>query len=124
MNRRFSCSACASIRAGVKTRISLTHSDGCPNAGGLMAARNIYDDIVAVESILPDHYRVIESSTKGSLHCVSPVGIFKNVDAEDDEKWAVYFKAIKSHFGLRFQEIFHNVNFCHKDFTIYLAVKK
>lgn len=78
------------------------------------------DDIHFIKSLLPDHYQVIESFTKGSIKCVSSIGIKKNKDSEDEEHWYYIFTAIKQHFKERFQEVFHNVCYCHTNFTIYL----
>lgn len=77
-------------------------------------------EIAFVKSILPDHYTVKESKSPGSIHCASPIGIRKGVDAEDDEHWGYVMKALRQTFGERFKEVFHNVCFCHTDFTIYL----
>lgn len=78
-------------------------------------------DIQFVKGLLPDTYDVVESKSKvGSIRCISRVGIRHNGDADDDEHWNYIAKAIKKHFGFRFQEIYHNVNFCHTDFTIFL----
>lgn len=77
-------------------------------------------DIQFVKNILPDHYTVKESNIKGSIHCISDIGIKKGIDSEDDEHWNYIMKAIKKHFGKRFQEVDHNTCFCHVDFTIYL----
>lgn len=78
------------------------------------------NEIAFVKSVLPEHYDVQESKKSGSIHCVSDIGIRKGIDAEDDEHWEYIFKAIKNHFGKGFQEVYHNVCFCHTDFTIYL----
>lgn len=91
----------------------------------------IAKDILFIKSVLPSHYIVSESNKRGSVHCKSEKGIrlspYLNqstgtmvTDAEDDEMWGYIFKAVKQHFGERFQEIFHNTCFCHVDFTIYL----
>jgi hypothetical protein len=80
----------------------------------------IAQDIEFVKGLLPDHYEIKESKKAGSIHCKSEIGIRKGVDAEDEEKWNVIFTAIKTNFGERFQEVFHNTCFCHVDFTIYL----
>lgn len=88
-------------------------------------------DLQFVKSILPSHYSVNESNTPGSIHCKSAIGIrlspYLNTstgsmidDHEDEEHWSYIFCAIKSHFTGRFQEVDHNTNFCHVDFTIYL----
>jgi hypothetical protein len=81
---------------------------------------NIIEDIEFVRSVLPDHYTVRESKVIGSIHCQSSIGIRKGVDGEDDEKWQEIFSAFKERLKERFQEVFHNVCFCHTDFTIYL----
>jgi hypothetical protein len=73
-------------------------------------------DIAAVERILPSYYIVDESAIRGSIHCVSRLQ--RGID--DDERWDYTFKAIKQHFGDRFQEVFHNTCTNHIDFTIYL----
>lgn len=93
----------------------------------------ITDDILFVKGILPDTYSVNESKRKGSIHCTSEIGIRKTPylnkssgkmvdDEEDESRWDSIFLQLKSHFGERFQEVFHNTCFCHVDFTIYLRV--
>ena len=77
-------------------------------------------DIPFVKMLLPNHYTVEESKKKGSIHCHSKIGIRMGTDAEDDEHWGYIVHAIKRTFKDRFLEIFHNTNFCHTDFTIYL----
>ncbi len=93
-------------------------------------------DMLYVRSILPEHYDVMPSKTKGSIHCKSPIGMrkppyttdpsfdypsgIKATDAEDINAWDFFFWQIKKHFGERFSEVFHNTCFCHVDFTIYL----
>ena len=82
------------------------------------------EDILYVKSLLPKHYTVIESKSKsGSLRCVSPEGIRHKIDADDVEHFGYIVSALKQHFAGRFQEVDHNVNFCHKDFTIFLKQK-
>ncbi len=92
-------------------------------------------DVQFVKGILPEHYDVKESKKRGSVHCKSSFGIRKSPylnqstgtmvkDAEDEEHWEYIFKAIKQHFGERFQEVYHNTCFCHVDFTIYLKERK
>lgn len=80
----------------------------------------IEQDIEFVRSILPDHYEVKESKKAGSIHCKSNIGIRHKIDADDDEHWNYIVAAIKKKFVGRFQEIDHNTNFCHVDFTIFL----
>jgi hypothetical protein len=80
----------------------------------------IQQDIDFVKTILPEHYEVKESKKAGSIHCRSKIGIAHKIDADDDEHWEYIVKAIENHFKERFQEIDHNTNFCHVDFTIYL----
>lgn len=87
---------------------------------GILTGTKQYADIQKVKAILPDHYEVKESRSPNAIHCVSSVGIRKDIDAEDDEHWSYIMKAFKKHFGDRFSEVFHNVCFCHTDFTIYL----
>lgn len=87
-------------------------------------------EIEFVKSLLPTHYEVKESSKKGSIHCMSEIGLRKLpylrrsgrliTDDEDDESFDRFFKSIKVYFGDKFQEVFHNTNFCHVNFTIYL----
>jgi hypothetical protein len=79
----------------------------------------ISKDIKFLKEILPSHYIVEESEHTGSLHCKSEVGILKNVDEEDEERWSFFVKEIEAWFGIRFREIFHNTCHGHKDFTIY-----
>lgn len=91
----------------------------------------IAKDVAFVSKILPAHYIVCESNKPGSIHCKSPIGIrlspyvnqstaTRVTDAEDEEMWGYIMKALKQHFGARFQEVNHNTCFCHVDFTIYL----
>lgn len=90
----------------------------------------IQRDIEIVKEILPDHYTVKESLTKGSIHCKSGIGIRKPPyvgrngkiidDAEDESEWDSIFNTIKNCFGDRFQEVSHNTCAWHIDFTIYL----
>lgn len=87
-------------------------------------------EIEFVKTLLPSHYDVKESNKKGSIHAVSPIGLRKLPylskfgrlieDDEDDLSFERFIKSVKQHFGDKFQEIFHNVCFCHTDFTIYL----
>lgn len=81
---------------------------------------NITFDIEYIKSILPSHYEVEESKSIGSVHCKSKIGIRHKIDADDNEHWEYVIGALKYHFGERLQEIDHNVNFCHTDFTIFL----
>ncbi len=93
-------------------------------------SKKMKTEIEFVKSLLPAHYIVKESSKKGSIHCVSEIGIRKlpylNTngrlisDDEDEAAWDRFFKSVKQHFGDRFQEIDHNTCFCHVNFTIYL----
>jgi len=83
----------------------------------------IQTDIDYVKKILPNHYTVTESKSKGSIHCQSSIGIRKEVDSEDEEHWEYIFQAFKKYFNNRFSEIFCNVCFCYSDFTIYLKTK-
>ncbi len=64
-----------------------------------------------VKAILPDDYSV-EWNGKG-VSCVSKIGL-------DDEDWEYLSQAIKQRIGDKFQEIYHNTNFDHKDFIIYI----
>lgn len=92
--------------------------------------QQIVKDIEFVKSILPPSYRVGESKKLGSVHCVSKTGIVKSpyvnstgrmiTDAEDEKGWEKIFGKIRSHFGSRFQEVYHNTCTNHVDFTIYL----
>lgn len=70
------------------------------------------DDIKFVKGLLRN-YEVNEGDKRGSIHCVSSVGI------DDEERWQWTFKAIKQRFDNRFQEVYHNVCYNHKDFIIY-----
>jgi len=95
-----------------------------------MTVEQVKADIELVEMILPAHYDVKPGKKEGSIHCVSNTGIRKKpyagangiiIDDDEDEKaWRAIVRKVKNQFGERFQEIFHNVCFCHKDFTIYL----
>lgn len=87
-------------------------------------------EIEFVKSLLPSHYEVTESNKKGSIHCISEIGLRKlpylgskgNLinDDEDDDSFNRFITSLKIKFGKRFQEVFHNTCFCHVDFTIYL----
>lgn len=105
--------------------------DGGESLNNFHSNYQIIRDIKFMQGILPSHYVVQESSKRGSVHCKSSIGIklppYKNAstgnwvnDAEDEEMWDYIIKAIKQHFGKRFQEVFHNTCFCHVDFTVYL----
>ena len=88
---------------------------------GIITGKQKYSDIQRVKAILPEHYEVKESKLPNSIHCVSKIGIKNGIDAEDDEHWSYIMRAFKNHFGNRFKEVFHNVCFCHTDFTIHLS---
>jgi len=77
-------------------------------------------DIKFIKEILPSHYEVKESKETGNIHCKSKIGIRHKIDADDDEHWDYIVKAMEQYFDGRLSEIFHNTNFCHVDFTIYL----
>ena len=76
-------------------------------------------DIIFVERILPKHY-AINRTIAGHITCVSKIGIRKGIDSEDNEHWHYIFSAIKNHFKGRFREVYHNVCFCHTNFTIFI----
>lgn len=108
-----------------------TDLDGGQSLDNFHSNHQIAADVRFIQKILPSHYAVQESNKIGSVHCISTIGIKKSPyinqstgnwvdDAEDDEHWGYIIGAIKQHFGERFQEVFHNVCFLHKDFTIYL----
>ena len=88
---------------------------------GILTGKQKFSDIQRVNAILPKHYEVKKSKSPNAIHCVSKIGIRKDIDNEDDEHWSYIFKAFKNHFGTRFKEVNHNVSFCHMDFTIYLS---
>lgn len=105
--------------------------EGGQSLDSFHSTHQIAKDLAFVKKILPYHYFVSESKKRGSVHCVSKIGLRLSpyinpstgtmvTDAEDEEMWEYVFKAIKQHFGERFQEVFHNTCFCHVDFTIYL----
>lgn len=95
--------------------------EGGQSLAAFHSTHQIAKDIDFVVKILPSHYVVKESKKVGSIHCESPKGIrLSGRDIEDEEMWNYIIKAIKQHFGERFQEVFHNVCFLHTDFTIYL----
>lgn len=96
--------------------------EGGQSLDSFHSTHQIAKDVQFVQGILPSHYTVKESSKKGSVHCYSKIGIKlpNTKDSEGEEMWEYVFKAIKQHFGDRFQEIYHNTCFCHVDFTIYL----
>lgn len=77
-------------------------------------------DMNYIRSILPTHYIIRPSKHKGSVNCISDIGIRHKIDADDDEHWEYFVKAVQKHFGDRFMEIDHITNFCHTNFTVYL----
>jgi len=81
---------------------------------------SIKQDVKLVKELLPSHYEVKESSRKGSIHCVSRTGLRTTNGNDDDKTFDAFFKTVKSKFGERFQELFHNTCAYHCDFTIYL----
>lgn len=83
------------------------------------ANASLKTQIEAVKRILPDHYSVNPGAKPGSIRCKSSVGIRRKIDAEDEEHWGYVVNAIKAFFGNAFQEIDHNICFCHVDFLIY-----
>lgn len=90
----------------------------------------IENDIEFLKRLLPFHYEIKESKKIGSVHCKSAIGIVQSpyvassgiliTDAEDEKQWAYIFSRIETHFGNRFQEVFHNTCSNHIDFTVYL----
>lgn len=78
-------------------------------------------DLAFVRSVLPDTYVVTDAAEAYGIRCVSRTGIRQDGDAEDDEQWGYTMAAFRHHFGQRLLEVFHATNFCHTDFTIYLA---
>lgn len=80
------------------------------------------EDILYMRKLLPLHYEVVESKILGSVRCTSDIGIMID-KKEDSEHWYYITKALKLHFGDRFQEIYHKVSAYHCDFTIYIKNK-
>lgn len=108
--------------------------DGGESLDSFHSNFQILRDIQFMQKILPSHYIVQESKKRGSIHCKSLVGIklppYRNKstgnlvnDSEDEEMWGYIMKAMRQHFGARFQEVYHNTCFCHVDFTVYLKQK-
>ncbi len=76
-------------------------------------------DLESLKKILPSHYQL--EPINGGISCKSIEGIHQlKTDADDDEHWNYIVKAIKQKFPDRFQEIYHDVNFNHKQFTVFL----
>lgn len=108
--------------------------DGGESLDSFHSNFQILRDIQFIQKLLPSHYIVQESNKRGSVHCKSAIGIklppYQNKignwinDAEDEEMWSYIMKAIKQHFGPRFQEVYHNTCFCHVDFTVHLKSDK
>lgn len=69
-------------------------------------------DVNFLKTLLGSNYR-IEKRPNG-YHLSSKTGI------DDEHKWNDIVRVIKSHFKNRFSEIFHQTNFNHQEFTIYL----
>ncbi len=69
------------------------------------------NDIVAVGSILPDHYTLKEFAD--AIRCISKTGI------KSEAEWELTIVHLKNHFGERFIEIDHNTCTYHVDFVIY-----
>lgn len=79
-----------------------------------------WTDLSFVKKVLPIHYEVNENKEQNSIHCMSKIGIRNRVGAEDNEHWEYIMQAFRKHFNERLSEVFHNVCFCHTDFTIYM----
>lgn len=74
-------------------------------------------DLDFVISIIPSCYKVLPSKDKeGSIHCVS-TGTNEGMDFG---QWDHFCYLIGQQFGKRIQEIYHDINMYHQDFTIYL----
>lgn len=77
-------------------------------------------DVIYVKKLLPDHYQVSETNDESAIHCKSAIGLRMDKDADDEEHFEYIFKALKQHFGDRFQEVYHKTCAYHQDFFIYL----
>lgn len=76
------------------------------------------NDINFLKFILPSHYRVMETVVeKGNIRCKSSIGI-------EEEEWESIKNKIKSYFGKRLAEIYHNTCTLHLDFIVYLNFGK
>lgn len=64
-----------------------------------------------IKRLLPNHYRV--EQTDGEIRCKSAG------EGVDEDFWRVFFRAVRQHFGKRFQEVYHNTCHNHVDFIIY-----
>ena len=72
-------------------------------------------DFKLIKKMLPDHYTV--KVTDKGYHCQSKTGM-------SDELFQTFFVTVKNLWAEDFQEIFHNVNSDHKDFTLYVRRDK
>jgi len=72
--------------------------------------RSFAQNVLFVNSLL---YGYTCTLTDNGIHCTSDTGI-------NETQWEYAVSAIKQHFGKRFKEIFHQINFKHKKFTIYI----
>lgn len=70
-------------------------------------------DVQFMAELLPDHYRT--TATNNGVQCDSKTGIV------DDEHWGYIMKAIKAHFGGRFQEVYHQTSTHHVHFIVYVT---
>ena len=72
------------------------------------------EKLVAVQKLLPKHYLVNHSKSKGSIHCKSIID-----KGMSDSEWELFKpKAVKV-IGNDFLEFFSNTSTNHIDFTIY-----
>lgn len=80
----------------------------------------LQNDLGFMKSILPSHYTVKNTVKNNGVRCISPVGIGVDGSDDDPEHWGYIMKAVRKEFGSRFMEVYHNTNYCHVDFIVYL----
>ena len=74
------------------------------------------DDLKLVRFLLPG-YECTETKI-GDIRCVSKRGFLS------EKSWEKFFNNIKIWFGERFKEVYHEVNYNHKDFHIYYKAEE
>lgn len=83
-------------------------------------SKQLITDLRYVVGIIPTCYTVTQSKQKaGSINCKS-TGTNKGMT---DQQFDHFFELVKKKFGKRLQEIDHNVNAMHQNFTIFLRSK-
>jgi hypothetical protein len=76
--------------------------------------KTIGEDIRFIGGLLPQHYEVKEDKDhSSSFRCTSTMGL-------TEIAWERFTNKCREYFGKRLLEFYHQVNYMHKDFTVYL----